>query len=110
MSLKFKVSLHIYYCFSFDNILLLADFNMTFSNRNMKDLRDMFELNHLIKDPTYLKSSIPLSIDNFHTNKNTTFFNSATDESDISDHHSLISDHILQRSSKIHILQVLKQP
>ena len=76
----------------------------------MKDLRDMFELNHLIKDPTYLKSSIPLSIDNFHTNKKTTFFNSATDESDISDHHSLISDHILQRSSKIHILQVLKQP
>ena len=70
----------------------------------MKDLRDMFELKHLIKDPTYFKSSIPLPIDNFYTNKKTTFFNSSTD------HHSLISDHILQRSSKIHILQVLKQP
>ena len=104
MSLKFKVTLHIYYCFSYDNILLLADFNMTFSNKNMKDLRDMFELEHLIKDPTYFKSSIPLPIDNFYTNKKTTFFNSSTD------HHSLISDHILQRSSKIHILQVLKQP
>ena len=104
MSLKFKVTLHIYYCFSYDNILLLADFNMTFSNKNMKDLRDMFELKHLIKDPTYFKSSIPLPIDNFYTNKKTTFFNSSTD------HHSLISDHILQRSSKIHILQVLKQP
>ena len=63
----------------------------------------MFELKHLIKDPTYFKSSIPLPIDNFYTNKKTTFFNSSTDESDI-------SDHILQRSSKIHILQVLKQP
>ena len=30
-----------YYCSSYDNILLLGDFN-----KNMKDLCDMFELNH----------------------------------------------------------------
>ena len=56
----------------------------------MKDLCDMFELNHLIKDLTCFKSSNPSRIDNFHTNKNTMFFNSSTFETGISDHHSLI--------------------
>ena len=50
----------------------------------------MFELNHLIKDPTCFESSNHSYIDNFYTNKNTTFFNSSTVEIDISDHHSLI--------------------
>ena len=50
----------------------------------------MFELNHLIKDPTCFKSSNPLCIDNFYTNKNAMFFNSSTVEIGISDHHSLI--------------------
>ena len=79
-----------YYRSSYDNILLLGDFNMSFSNKNMKDLCVMFELNHLIKDSTCLKSSNPSCIDNFYTNKNTMFFNSSTVETGISDHHSLI--------------------
>ena len=37
-----------YYRSSYNNMLLLEDFNMSFSNKNMKDLCDMFELNHLI--------------------------------------------------------------
>ena len=78
------------YYSSYDNILLLGDFNMSFSNKNMKDLCDMFELNHLIKDPTCFKSSNPSCIDSFYTNKNTMFFNSSTVETGISDHHSLI--------------------
>ena len=63
---------------------------MSFSHTNMKDLCDVFELNHLIKDPTCFKSSKPSCIDNFYTNKNTMFFNSSTVETGISDHHSLI--------------------
>ena len=39
-----------------DKILLLGDFNVSFSNKNMKDLCDMVELNHLIKDQTCFKS------------------------------------------------------
>ena len=62
-----------YYCSSYDIILLLGDFNMSFSNKNMKNLCDMFELNHLIKDPTCFKSSNPSCIDNFHTNKHTKY-------------------------------------
>ena len=72
---------------SYDNILLLGDFNISFSNKNMKDLCDMFELNHLMKDPTCFKSSNPSCIDNFYTNKKIKFFNSSTVETDISDHH-----------------------
>ena len=53
-----------YYCFSYDNILLLGDFNVSFSNKIMKDLCDVFELNHLIKDPICFKSSNPSCIDN----------------------------------------------
>ena len=56
----------------------------------MKNLCDIFELNHLIKDPTCFKSSSPSCIDNFHTNKNTMFFNLSTVETGIPDHHSLI--------------------
>ena len=50
-----------YYRSSYDNILFLGDFNMSFSNKNMKDLCDIFELNHLIKDTA--------CIDNFYNNK-----------------------------------------
>ena len=67
-----------YYRSSYDNILLLGDFNMSFSNKNMKDLCDVFELNHLIKDPSCFKSSNSLCIDNFYTNENTMFFNTFT--------------------------------
>ena len=79
-----------YYRSLYDNILLLGDFNMPFSNKNMKNLCHMFELNHLIKGPTCFKSSKPSCIDNFYTNKNTIIFNSSTVETGISDHYSLI--------------------
>ena len=78
-----------YYHSSYDNILLQGDFDMLFFDRNIKDLCDIFELNHLIKDLCF--KSLNLSgIDNFCTNKKTTFFNSSTVRTGISDHHSLI--------------------
>ena len=39
----------------------------------MKDLCDLFELNHLIEDPTRFKRSNPSCIDNFYTNNKTSF-------------------------------------
>ena len=56
----------------------------------MKDLCDMFELNHLIKDPICFIGSNPSCIDNFYTDKKTSFFNSSNIETGISNHHSLI--------------------
>ena len=75
------------YCSSYDKILLLMDFNMPFSNKDMKDLYDMFDLNHLMKGSACFKSSTASYIDNFYTNKKASFFNSSTG---ISDHRSLI--------------------
>ena len=72
---------------SYDNTLLLGDFNMSFTNKHMKDLYDMFELNHLIKVPTCFKSSNRSHIDNFYTNKNTMIFDSFAVETGISDYH-----------------------
>ena len=63
---------------------------MSYSNKNMKDLCDIFKLNRLIKDPTCFKRSSPSCIDNFCTNKMSMFFNSSTVETGISDHHRLI--------------------
>ena len=56
----------------------------------MKDLCDMFELNHLIKYLTCFKSSNLSCIDVFCTNKNTMFFNLSTVGTGISDPHRLI--------------------
>ena len=53
---------------------------MSFSNKNVKDLCDKFELNHLIKDSA--------CIDNLYTNKKIMFFNSSTVETAISIYHS----------------------
>ena len=64
--------------------------NTSFFNKDVKDLCVMFELNHLIKDPTCFKTPNPSCIDNFYTNKKTWFFNSSTMKTAISDYHSLI--------------------
>ena len=79
-----------YYYSSHDSTLFPGDFNMSFSNKNMKDPCNIFELNHPIKDPTCLKGSSPSHVDNFYTNKKTTFFNTSTVEARIPEHHSLI--------------------
>ena len=71
-------------------ITLFGDFNVSFSGKNMLDLCDMFESNHLIKDPTCFKNSSPSCIDNFYINKKTKFFNLSTVETGISGHNSLI--------------------
>ena len=55
MSLKLKNYLHIT-ALHMITFFWGGDFNMSFSNKNMKDMRDMFELNHLIKDPACFKS------------------------------------------------------
>ena len=101
-----------YYRSSYDNVLLLGDYNMSCSNKNMMDLYNIFELNYLIKDPKCFKSSNPSCIDNFYTNKNTLFFNSSTLETGISDNHGLICSMLRSTFCKVpskFIYYVLKQ-
>ena len=64
---------------TYDNLLLLGDFNPETSEFIMKDFCEMYNLNNLIKDPTRCKnSSNPSSVDVMLTNRPRSFLNSTT--------------------------------
>ena len=79
-----------FYRSTYDNILLMGDFNMTPNNPKLSELIDDHELFTLISEPTCFKSINPTCIDNFLTNKKTRFMKTLTFETGVSDHHKLI--------------------
>ena len=75
---------------TYDNLLLLGDFNSETFEFIMKEFCEMYNLKNLIKDPTrYKNPSNPSSIDVMLTNRPRSFLNSTTIESGLSDHHKL---------------------
>ena len=40
---------------TYENVILLGDFNMTLENKNLHFFADSFNLEHLIKKPTFWK-------------------------------------------------------
>ena len=75
---------------SFENILLLGDFNSTMLEKDMQDFCEVYDLQNLIKDPTCFKNpSNPSSIDVMLTNRKSSFQNSTTLETGLSDHHKM---------------------
>ena len=54
---------------SYENFLLLGDFNMTTENSKLQDLMDAFCLENLIKEPICFKSTVPTTIDLVVTNQ-----------------------------------------
>ena len=73
---------------SYENLLLLGDFNSTMSEKEMKEFCDMYGLDSLIEGPTcYKNASNPSSIDIMLTNKKSNFQNSMTLETGPSDFH-----------------------
>ena len=56
------------YSTSYENFLLIVDFNMTTENSKLQDLMDAFCLDNLIKEPTCFKSTVPNTIDLTVTN------------------------------------------
>ena len=56
-------------CTTYENFLLLVDFNMTTENSKLQDLVDVFCLENLIKEPTCFKSIVPTTIDLIVTNQ-----------------------------------------
>ena len=56
---------------SYENILLLGDFNSTMSEKEMQEFCTKYNLEHLVKGPTCYKNvNNPSSIDVMLTNKN----------------------------------------
>ena len=57
------------YSTTYENFLLLGDFNMTTENSKLQDLMDAFSLENLIEEPTCFKSTVPTTIDVIVTKK-----------------------------------------
>ena len=75
---------------TYDNLLLLWDFNSETSEFIRKELCEMYNLKNLIKDTTCSKNpSNPSSTDVMLTNRPRSFLNSTTTEPGLSDHHKL---------------------
>ena len=83
-----------------DNILLIGDLNMTPNNPKLSELIDDHELCALISEPTCFKSINPTCIDNFLTNKKTSFIKTLTFEMGVFDHHKLIGTMLRSTFSK----------
>ena len=80
-----------HYLPSYDNVLLFGDFNCEISEVCMNDFCLLYNLKSLIKTPTCFKSaSNPSCIDLILTNRSTSFQNSSTLETGISDFHHLV--------------------
>ena len=69
--------------------MIFGDFNMSFENS--QNLMQICDLSPLIKKPTYFQSHNPTCIDNFPANEKAMFKLSRLFETDLSDHHKLIS-------------------
>ena len=75
---------------NYDNIFILGDFNASVSENDMKDFCEMYDLENLTSGPTCFKNANnPSSIDVMLTNRKTSFQNSMSIETGLSDHHKM---------------------
>ena len=76
------------YLETYENILMLGDFNMTPEDKNTQHFADSFNLENLIKEPTCFKGS-PSCIDLIITNRKPYCKKSCLIETGLSDFHKL---------------------
>ena len=75
----------------YDNIIMLGDFNCELTEYVMDEFTSIFNLRSLIKTPTCFKSQEnPSCIDLILTNRMSSFQNSSTIETGLSDFHHLV--------------------
>ena len=75
---------------TYDNLLLLGDFNSEINDISMREFMDTYNLKSLIKEPTCFKSALnPSCIDLILTNQKNSFQNSTAIETGISDFHKM---------------------
>ena len=74
----------------YENLISLGDWNSAVIETEMKEFCEIYNLEHLIKDPTCYKSVVnPSSIVIMLTNKKLNFHNSMTVETGLSDFHKM---------------------
>ena len=76
---------------TYENILLIGDFNITPDNIHMKDFLHTHDFENLVKSPTCFKSDTPSCIDLILTNQSQLLMKTSTFETGISDFHALIT-------------------
>ena len=76
---------------TYENIIIIGDFNMAIENHYFNDLMEMFALSCLISKPACFQSINPTCIDIILTNKPNLFRLSANFKTDLLDHHKLIA-------------------
>ena len=75
---------------SYENILLLGDFNSTVLETNMKEFCNTYDLKNLINETTCYRNPLnPRSIEVMLTNRKNSFQNSTTIEAGLSDFHKM---------------------
>ena len=78
------------YTRSYENILILGDFNSQNEKNIMGEFCQIYNLKNMINEPTCFKNPLnPSSIDVILTNKTSRFSNNCTLETGISDHHKM---------------------
>ena len=79
-----------FYSTTYDNFLLLSDFNISSDDERLKEFCNSFSLGHLIKTLTCCVGTNTSFIDHIITNMTSLFMKSYTVEAGISDYHKLI--------------------
>ena len=78
------------YTRSYENILILGDFNSQTEENIMVGFCQIYNLKNMINEPTCFKNPLnPSSIDVILTNQTSRFSNNCTLETGISDHHKM---------------------
>ena len=80
-----------HYLTTYENIILIGDFNLCVGNTYLEATLENYDLNNLINMPTCYQSNNPTCIDLILTSKKNLFKLSDTFETGLSDHHKLIS-------------------
>ena len=83
-------SIMAYYWRTYENILTIGDFNLSVDNSYLEDFTQGYDLDSLIKKPTFYQSSTPSCIDLILSNRESLFKWSNTFETGLSDHHKLV--------------------
>ena len=79
------------YLLSYDNVILLGDFNCEMSETCMEEFCLLYDIKNLVKKPTCFKSETnPSCIDLILTNRVSSFQNTCTVETGLSDFHHLV--------------------
>ena len=95
-----------YYLQTYENILAIVDFNLSFDDSHLEAFMQGYDLSSLIKNPTYFRSNTPNCIDLRLSNRESLFKLSNTLETGVQ---TIINLFVLFRSSSLNkYLKILK--